>query len=175
MTRTSFNRDWRAGPKVSPFAQLHAGAGDATPVTPPHDAIAALPRSADAPSGGRTAYFPGGVFEYLKDFDVPEEWRGKRVTLEFQGVYRDAMVYVNGTFASQRPSGYTPFSVSLDPFLRYGERNPSASTPGLTTTHGGTAEPASTATSPCWSPISCMPGRCGSRLPTSTPKGPPST
>jgi hypothetical protein len=89
----------------------------------PHDAIASLPRSADAPSGGRTAYFPGGAFEYLKDFDVPEEWRGKRVTLEFQGVYRDAMVYVNGTFASQRPSGYTPFSVSLDPFLRYGERN----------------------------------------------------
>lgn len=123
MTRTSFNRDWHVRPKVSPFAQLQAGAGDARPVTLPHDAIVALARSADAPSGGRTGYFPDGAFEYLKDFDVPEEWRGKRITLEFQGVYRDAMVYVNGTFAAQRPSGYTPFDVALDPFLRYGESN----------------------------------------------------
>ena len=123
MTRTSFNRDWRVRPKVSPFAQLQAGPGDETPVTLPHDAIAALPRNPDAVSGGRTAYFPDGTFEYLKDFEVPEEWRGKRVTLEFQGVYRDAMVYVNGTFAAQRPSGYSPFDVPLDPFLRYGELN----------------------------------------------------
>ncbi|GGK75633.1 glycoside hydrolase family 2 TIM barrel-domain containing protein [Streptomyces flaveus] len=123
MTRTSFNRGWRVRPKVSPFAQLQAGAGNATSVTLPHDAVAALPRNADAPSGGRTGYFPGGTFEYLKDFEVPDRWRGKRVTLEFQGVYRDAMVYVNGTFAAQRPSGYSPFDVPLDPFLRYGESN----------------------------------------------------
>ncbi|MFJ8785117.1 glycoside hydrolase family 2 protein [Streptomyces sp. NPDC102476] len=123
MTRTFFNRGWRVRPKVSPFAQLQAGAGNATSITLPHDAVAALPRSADAPSGGRTGYFPGGTFEYLKDFEVPEQGRGKRVTLEFQGVYRDAMVYVNGTFAAQRPSGYSPFDVPLDPFLGYGESN----------------------------------------------------
>jgi len=108
---------------VSPFAQLQTAVGDGTPVTLPHDALISLPRSADASSGGRTGYFPDGAFEYVKGFDVPEEWRGKRVTLEFQGVYRDAMVYVNGTFAAQRPSGYSPFEVALDPFLRYGETN----------------------------------------------------
>ena len=123
MTRTSFNRDWSVRPKVSPFAQIQTGARNGTPVTLPHDAVIGLPRSADAPSGARTAYFPDGAFEYLKDFEVPEEWRGKRVTLEFQGVYRDAMVYVNGTFAAQRPSGYSPFNVPLDPFLSYGESN----------------------------------------------------
>ncbi|MHC6231881.1 glycoside hydrolase family 2 TIM barrel-domain containing protein [Arthrobacter sp. MMS24-T111] len=123
MTMKSFNRDWRVAPKISPFAQLQGGAGEGTPVTLPHDAILALPRSAGAPSGGRTAYYPGGAFEYRKNFDVPEAWRGKRVSLQFEGVYRDAMVYVNGTFAGQRPSGYSPFRVPLDPFLRYGAEN----------------------------------------------------
>ncbi|RXZ72526.1 glycoside hydrolase family 2 TIM barrel-domain containing protein [Agromyces albus] len=123
MSRTSFNQDWRVRPKVSQFAQLQGGADEGAPVTLPHDAILALPRSADAVSGGRAAYFPGGAFEYRKTFDVPEDWRGKRVSVEFQGVYRDAMVYVNGTFAGQRPSGYSPFTVALDPFLRYGEPN----------------------------------------------------
>ena len=123
MTRTSFNSGWSVSPKVSPFAKIQGGGDGGVPVTLPHDAIITLPRSEAAPSGGRTAYFPGGAFEYSKSFDVPEEWRGRRVSLEFQGVYRDAMVYVNGSFAAQRPNGYSPFRVALDPFLRYGEAN----------------------------------------------------
>jgi beta-galactosidase len=122
MATTSFNAGWRVAPKVSPFAQLQ-GAPEAVEVTLPHDAIISLPRAADAPGAGRTAYFPDGAFEYSKTFDVPEDWRSKRVSLEFQGIYRDAMVYVNGTFAAQRPNGYTPFVVALDAFLRYGEQN----------------------------------------------------
>ena len=53
--------------------------------------------------GGAGGYFPGGAFEYRKTFSVPEEQRGRRVLLEFEGVYRDAMVYVNGDYAGQRP------------------------------------------------------------------------
>ena len=40
-------------------------------------------------------------------------------TLAFDGVYRDAMVFVNDHFAAQRPSGYARFAVRLDPFLRH--------------------------------------------------------
>lgn len=123
MSTTSFNDGWLVRPKVSPYAQLQGEQGIATPVRLPHDAIIGLPRSADAAQGGRTGYFPGGVFEYVKTFDVPEEYKTKRVSVEFQGVYRDAMVYVNGTFAAQRPYGYSNFVVSLDPYLRYGEPN----------------------------------------------------
>jgi beta-galactosidase len=54
---------------------------------------------------------------------VPAEWRNKRVSIVFEGVYRDAMVFVNGAFAAQRPYGYSAFTVSIDPFLRYGETN----------------------------------------------------
>ena len=55
------------------------------------------------------AYYPGGAFEYSKSFEVPESWRGKRITVEFQGVYRDAMVYLNGDYVAQRPNGYATF------------------------------------------------------------------
>lgn len=122
MSTTSFNRGWRVGPKISPFAQLQGGV-EKVEVTLPHDALISQPRSADAAGGGRTGYFPDGAFEYEKTFDVPDDWRDRRVSIEFEGVYRDAMVYVNGTFAGQRPNGYTPFTVALDPFLRYGQPN----------------------------------------------------
>jgi len=123
MSFTSFDHGWAVGPKISPFAKLQGhGAANAT-VDLPHDALLARPRSAEVPSRGRTAYFPSAAVEYSKTFDVPEQWRDKRVSVEFEAVYRDAMVYVNGTFAGQRPNGYSPFRIALDPHLRYGQSN----------------------------------------------------
>jgi beta-galactosidase len=123
MTTTSFNEGWIVRPKISPYAQLQGSENSGKPVTLPHDAIIELPRSADADQGGRAAYFPGGVFEYVKTFDVPDDFVDKCVSVHFQGVYRDAMVFVNGVFAAQRPYGYSGFVVSLDAYLRYGEPN----------------------------------------------------
>jgi beta-galactosidase len=123
MTRTSFNDGWAVRPKKSLFAELSAPASPPQPVTLPHDALIALQRSADSVQGSHTGYFPDGAFEYSKTFEVPEEYRGQRVSLEFQGVYRDAMVYVNGDFAGQRPFGYSTFTIKLDPFLKYGQPN----------------------------------------------------
>lgn len=120
---TSFNSGWTVRPKVSPYAQLQAPQEQGTPITLPHDAMITLPRSENATSGGRGAYFPGGVFEYSKTFDVPAELALKKVSIGFEGVYRDAMVFVNGVFAGQRPNGYSGFVIALDPFLRYGEAN----------------------------------------------------
>jgi beta-galactosidase len=123
MTCTSFNEGWAVRPKRSLFAELSAPASPAEPVTLPHDALISLQRSAVSVQGSHSGYFPDGAFEYSKTFEVPEEYRGKRVSLEFQGVYRDAMVYVNGDFAGQRPFGYSTFSIRLDPFLKYGQPN----------------------------------------------------
>ncbi|WP_082178396.1 glycoside hydrolase family 2 TIM barrel-domain containing protein [Arthrobacter sp. ZBG10] len=123
MTTTSFNTDWTVRPKVSPYAQLQAPQDAGTPVTLPHDAMITLPRSEGAVSGGRGAYFPGGVFEYSKAFDIPADFIDRKVSVEFEGVYRDAMIYVNGVFAGQRPNGYSGFVINLDPYLRYGAPN----------------------------------------------------
>ena len=53
--------------------------------------------------GSASGYCPGGAIEYIKSFAVPEDYRSKRITFQFEGVYRDAMVFINGEFAAQRP------------------------------------------------------------------------
>ncbi|MFD2840397.1 glycoside hydrolase family 2 TIM barrel-domain containing protein [Populibacterium corticicola] len=123
MSRTSFNTNWFYRPKTSIFADVRGQAEAGTPVHLPHDAIISLERRADAPSGAAGAFFPTGAFEYRRTFEVPAEWSDKHVALEFEGVYRDAMIYVNGAFVAQRPNGYAGFIVSLDGYLRYGEEN----------------------------------------------------
>jgi beta-galactosidase len=122
MIRVPFNADWTVGPKLGAFEAM-GGAGSATAITLPHDAIRDLPRSKDSDQGVHTGYHPGGVFEYAKSFDVPTEWRDQAVILEFEGVYRDAVVFVNGEFAAHEANGYAAFAVALDPFLRFGEIN----------------------------------------------------
>jgi beta-galactosidase len=127
LIRTSFNDGWQVRPKVNPFAELSGSGVPFLPVTLPHDAL--IEQSRPTPDGEVTmegaagAYFPGGVFEYRKVFSVPEECRGKRIFVEFEGVYRDATVYVNGAYAGQRPYGYSRFRVDADRFLRFGEEN----------------------------------------------------
>jgi beta-galactosidase len=121
--RESFNAGWAAGPGLTGFASVAGRAAAKAPVTLPHDAIRDLPRSADSDEGPHTGSFPGGLFEYSKTFDVPLAYRDKCVTLEFEGIHRDAMVFINGEFAVQRPNGYTTFSVKADPYLRHGEPN----------------------------------------------------
>ena len=127
MIRSSFNDGWQARRKVSPFAELSGATLPFQQVTVPHDALIGQERTAPgggiAGQGGAGAYFPSGVFEYRKTFTVAEEHRGKRVIFEFEGVYRDAVVHVNGDYAGQRPYGYSPFRIDATRFLRFGEDN----------------------------------------------------
>lgn len=127
LIRVSFNDDWQTRPKVNPFAELSGPKTPYRPVTLPHDAMTGRERAAPGGEvtmeGGAGAYFPGGTYEYRKTFSVPEEHRGKRILFEFEGVYRDAVVYVNGDYAGQRPFGYSHFFIDADRFLRFGQDN----------------------------------------------------
>ncbi|WP_394551956.1 glycoside hydrolase family 2 TIM barrel-domain containing protein [Agromyces sp. MMS24-JH15] len=122
--RVDFNTGWRHRMKVTAFQELGgAGASDWTEVQLPHDALIGTARTADAPRGDTTAYYAGGSFEYRKTFTVPAEARGSRMLLEFDGVYRDAMVFVNGALAGQHAFGYSRFAVRIDPFVDFGAEN----------------------------------------------------
>lgn len=113
MKRISFNDNWlfcRQGSKQKS-------------VTLPHDAMMEESRSPDAKSGSACAFFPGGLYEYEKNFTVPEEWRGKTVLLQFEGVYKNSTVYINGKKAGGAAYGYIPFFVETDGLLNYGENN----------------------------------------------------
>jgi beta-galactosidase len=119
--RSSFNHGWEFRLKARPAAGGGAGPAPYQPVTLPHDAM--IGRERDPAASGASGFFPGGTCEYRKVFHVPGEYRDKRVILEFEGVYRDAMVYINGDFAGQRPYGYSPIVIRAGNFLRYGADN----------------------------------------------------
>jgi beta-galactosidase len=122
MRRTSFNDGWTVGPKANSFMEMIAGPGsEPALVTLPHDAMIGTERS---PAGrAATAFYPGGSWEYKKSFEVPAEDEGKAIFVEFEGVYRDAQVRVNGTLIAHRPFGYSGFTAQMDHLLRVGEPN----------------------------------------------------
>ena len=91
-------------------------------ITLPHDAMITELRGADAPGGSGHGYFPGGVYTYEKVFRAPEEWQGKSALVEFEGVYKNATVSLNGQELCFHPYGYTGFTVELAG-LNYGAEN----------------------------------------------------
>ena len=92
-------------------------------VTVPHDAMIDEPRTPDSAGEGNIGWYIGGDYEYTKKFTAPEEWKDQKALLEFEGVYHNAEVYLNGEKAAFRPYGYTNFYVDMSPFLKYGEKN----------------------------------------------------
>jgi beta-galactosidase len=89
----------------------------------PHDwSIEGRPEK-DNPSGKGGGFFPAGVGWYRKTFHVPADWKGKRVSVEFDGVYRDATVYLNGHKLGFYPNGYTAFTFDLTPGLSFTRAN----------------------------------------------------
>jgi hypothetical protein len=123
MTREPFNADWAYRQSLGPFAAVQGASAVPTPVTLPHDALRDAERAADVPSRGASAYYPPGAYAYLKTFEVPADWAERVVSLEFQGAYRHAMVFVNDQLAGNRADGYARFLVNIKPFLRYGDSN----------------------------------------------------
>jgi len=60
---------------------------------------------------------------YRRTFEIPEGDRGRRVSIEFDGAFRDALVFLNGYFIGRNNNGYAPFSFDLSDFLNYGGKN----------------------------------------------------
>jgi len=60
---------------------------------------------------------------YRRTFDIPKEDDGKRISVLFDGGFRDALVFLNGYFVGRNDNGYAPFWFDLTDFLRYGEKN----------------------------------------------------
>ncbi|CUU54869.1 Glycosyl hydrolases family 2, sugar binding domain [Parafrankia irregularis] len=124
MIRTSFNDGWSYRRKPDAFQALLGRANEGwEPVRLPHDAMIRRERNGTDPEAGHRGYFPADGYEYKKTFFVPEEYQERRVTLEFEGVYRQGRVYVNGDLAGQRASGYSAFWIRADHLLRYGTDN----------------------------------------------------
>ncbi len=117
--KKDFNRGWITYATPEPEEWRLPRAAHAVDL--PHDANIRLDTAAGNPSGPAGAYYPGCSAEYEKTLFVPADWRGKRISLLFDGVYHNAVVRVNQQFVKRAHYGYTAFLCDLTPFLREGE------------------------------------------------------
>lgn len=97
--------------------------GPGKPVTLPHDAMLGEKRSEQAAGGTNTGWYEGYDYLYEKEFTPDESFTGKKMILEFEGVYRNAEVWVGERKAAFRPYGYTNFYVDLTAYLEPGKPN----------------------------------------------------
>ena len=115
MQKIDFNKDW--------ICRCLTRDEAAYPVTLPHDAMLSEPRTQESTGEGNIGWYIGGDYEYTKNFFVPEEYKGKKVLIEFEGIYHNGEVYINGKKAAYRPYGYTNFYVDTEGFFQYGKEN----------------------------------------------------
>jgi len=96
---------------------------DWTEVDVPHDWAVEGPFVHDNSLGSQPAgngYLPTGIGFYRKEFVIPTSDAGRKISIEFDGIFRNSTVWVNGHLLGNHQSGYTPSNYDLTDFLRYG-------------------------------------------------------
>jgi beta-galactosidase len=92
-------------------------------VTVPHDwSIEGLPNE-KSPTGSGGGYFPAGIGWYRKAFSAPAIWKGKHISIEFDGVSSNATVYLNGRKVGIHPYAYTSFRFDITSLLKLSDTN----------------------------------------------------
>jgi len=121
----AFDREWRFHLGDASGAQEVAFDDSGwRPLDLPHDWSIEGEFSDTNPAGANGGALPGGVGWYRKAFAVSQNDTGRLVFVEFDGVYRNSQVWINGQYLGKRPYGYSSFRYELTPHLRYGrERN----------------------------------------------------
>ena len=89
----------------------------------PHDWSVEASFDPDAPGGAPRGYLPAGIGWYRKAFLAPKELAGRRVFIEFDGIYMNGEVWINGHHLGKRPYGYIGVEYDLTPHLNFGGRN----------------------------------------------------
>jgi len=89
-----------------------------TSLSVPHDWSPALGMSQSSPGGSGEGYSIGGVGWYRKTFTLDPSYAGKRILIEFDGVYYNSQVWINGTSLGTWPYGYTTFQYDLTPYVK---------------------------------------------------------
>ena len=121
--RISFNKEWR-------FALTEKQANASAPDTDdsnwrvlnlPHDWSIEADFSLDNPATPGGGALPGGMGWYRKHFKLSESDKGKVIYIDFDGVYRNSRVWLNGHLLGFRPNGYVSFRYDLTPYLNYGK------------------------------------------------------
>lgn len=114
MKAQNWNRSWQ-------FEAVQSGRK--MMVDLPHDGMINTERDPEIRNYFLSAGFLGETYIYTKRFTAPEEWREKVVLVEFEGVYCNTKVALNGKIVANHPYGYTPIIIDLPGLLCYGQEN----------------------------------------------------
>ncbi|HET7540855.1 MAG TPA: glycoside hydrolase family 2 TIM barrel-domain containing protein [Polyangiaceae bacterium] len=123
-TTISFDADWKfhlgdtSGAQASAFDDSSWSA-----LSVPHDWSISLPFNQKSPAGSGGGYLDGGVGWYRKTFSLPAAGSGQRIFVQFDGVYMDSTVWLNGTQICARPYGYSSFECELTANAKLGADN----------------------------------------------------
>ena len=123
MERVSFNKGWKVWKDMDPFELMFRVPDDAQKVDLPHDAMFHEEQKQGAANGGYTGNIDAGEYKYYKRFYVPKDDQGGHVMLQFEGIYRNACVFVNQSKVGESAYGYTDFTVDIGDYLQYGADN----------------------------------------------------
>lgn len=125
MIKTRFNQDWvfHLGAGGSLQSLVGGGSNAEQSVILPHDASIGRPRNPQEPNGSGNGFFREENYHYTKTFSLNPEEAGKNVWLEFEGIYQNAFVYINGAFAGKCPYGYGNYYIDMTNLVRFDAPN----------------------------------------------------
>ena len=121
MIRQNFDREWS-------FRLISSTSGtqpqmNRMAVDLPHDFSIIQRRDPESQTLAYNGFFPGGAAVYEKILFIPAGWKGKKVILEFEGIYMNSLVRFNHHIVGRQPYGYTSFHCDLTPYISYGKNN----------------------------------------------------
>ena len=122
----NFNKDWRFSLNIDESMSPAAIAYDDSEwriLDLPHDWAIEGDFDEHNPSGTGGGALPGGIGWYRKSFTVSKKDQGQIISIEFDGVYMNSSVYINGHLLGTRPYGYISFSYDLTPYINWGHEN----------------------------------------------------
>jgi beta-galactosidase len=89
----------------------------------PHDWSIAGPIDRKNPGGKDNGFFPGGIGWYRKHFRLSPDDEDKQIFIQFDGIYHNSEVWINGHSLGVRPYGYISFQHDLTPYVKFGQDN----------------------------------------------------
>lgn len=112
-----FNEGWKFYLGTSGTAQNpNFDDSDWEAVTLPHDF--SIGQNYTTAGEAESGFLPGGTGWYRKTFTLPESYADKTLLLNFDGVYSDAYVYINGTLAGENHYGYSSFAFDISEYVK---------------------------------------------------------
>ncbi len=123
--KVSFNNDWRfhrGDILQAKDSSYKDDDGSWRILNLPHDWSIEGPFRKDNPMSPFGGSLPAGIGWYRKTFTVPAGDEGKLLFIDFDGVYMNSEVWLNGHYLGARPYGYSSFRYELTPYLNYGDQ-----------------------------------------------------